>query len=227
MDLQDLQWSCPPAWCVLVLLAVVAVMLPTCRTCVGVAGCSCVVMLPEWNWWSHSVCCLWCSGSTDEAGRTRWMLWGKPKKTGRKKFWFYWLLINPQTSLWEVKRCLVFTKIDTQEYRKSYIAEDGYVCDELQDGEPDANVLSSLHHWAAIFSHKLLSVQTNLHPVINKSEERSERTRCHEDGDETKLNHWGERRGFTEESHRQLNQNYINHYTSQDALSHSSLFSLP
>lgn len=63
------------------------------------------------------------------------------------------------------------------------------MCDELHDGEPDADVLSSLHHRAAIFSHKLLSVQTNLHPVINESKERSERTSCHEDGDEAKLNH--------------------------------------
>lgn len=63
------------------------------------------------------------------------------------------------------------------------------MCDELQDGEPDADVLSSFHHGPAIFSYKLLSVQSRLHPVIDESEERSERTRCHEDGDETKLNH--------------------------------------
>lgn len=63
------------------------------------------------------------------------------------------------------------------------------MCDELQDGKPDADVLSSFHHRAAIFSYKLLSIQSRLHPVINESEERSEGTGCHEDGDETKLNH--------------------------------------
>lgn len=63
------------------------------------------------------------------------------------------------------------------------------MCDELHDGEPDAYALSSLRYRAAIFSHKLLSVQTNLHPVIHKSEEWSERTRRHKDGDETELNH--------------------------------------
>ena len=61
--------------------------------------------------------------------------------------------------------------------------------DELQDGKPDADVLHPLHHRAAIFSHKLLSVQTNLHPVIDESKERSERTSRHEDGDEAKLNY--------------------------------------
>lgn len=75
-----------------------------------------------------------------------------------------------------------------REHRESYVAEDGNVRDELHDGKPDADVLGSLHHWAAIFHHKLLSVQTNLNPVVNESEERSERTRRHEDGDEAKLN---------------------------------------
>lgn len=63
------------------------------------------------------------------------------------------------------------------------------MCDELQDRKPDADVLSSLYHRAAVFSHKLLSVQTDLHPIINESEERSEGARRHEDGDEPKLNH--------------------------------------
>lgn len=73
--------------------------------------------------------------------------------------------------------------------KETYIGEDGDVCDELHDGKPDTNVLSSLHHRAAILSHKLLSVQTNFHPVVNESKERSQRTRRHKDGDETKLDH--------------------------------------
>lgn len=43
------KWSHPVA-CVLQLLPVVAVIFPTCRRCSGVAGYSCVVMLPEWSW---------------------------------------------------------------------------------------------------------------------------------------------------------------------------------
>lgn len=72
---------------------------------------------------------------------------------------------------------------------ESYVGEHGRVRDELQDGKPDADVLSSLHHRAAIFSDELLSIQTNLHPIVDESEERSERTRCHKDGDESKLKH--------------------------------------
>lgn len=42
--------------------------------------------------------------------------------------------------------------------KETYIGEDGNVCDELHDGKPDTNVLSSLHYWAAILGHKLLGV---------------------------------------------------------------------
>lgn len=70
-----------------------------------------------------------------------------------------------------------------------YVAEHGHVCDELQDGEPDADILSSFRHRPAILGDKLLSVQPRLHPVVNESEERSEGTRSHEDGDEPELNH--------------------------------------
>ena len=62
----------------------VAVTLPTCRVCSGLAGWSCG-MLPVWSWWSRSVCCLWCSDSTDEAGRTRWTLWGTPENADMEK----------------------------------------------------------------------------------------------------------------------------------------------
>lgn len=61
--------------------------------------------------------------------------------------------------------------------------------DELQDAEPHADVLSPLHHRPPVLRHKLLSVQTDLHPVVDEREERSERTRRHKDGDEAKLEH--------------------------------------
>ena len=55
-------------------------------------------MLPEWSWWSRSACCLWCSGSTDEAGRTRWKRWGKPESTDLIKSRFVWQLVKTQTA---------------------------------------------------------------------------------------------------------------------------------
>lgn len=75
-----------------------------------------------------------------------------------------------------------------------YVAEDGDVCDGLHDGEPDADVLSPLHHRAAVFSHKLLRVQADLDPVVDEREERREGTGHHEDGDEAKLNDYHDKR---------------------------------
>lgn len=61
------------------------------------------------------------------------------------------------------------------------------MCDELHNGKPDADVLSSLDHRAAILSHKLLSIQSDLHPVVDESKERRQRASSHEDGDEAEL----------------------------------------
>lgn len=78
---------------------------------------------------------------------------------------------------------------NTQQDIQSYIGDDGDVCDELHNGKPDANVLSSLNHRAPILSHKLLSVQSDFHPVVDESKERRQRARRHKDGDEAKLDH--------------------------------------
>lgn len=61
---------------------------------------------------------------------------------------------------------------NTLQDMQPYVGEDSDVCDELHDGKPDADVLSSLHHRAAILGHKLLRVQSDLHPVVDESEER-------------------------------------------------------
>lgn len=76
-----------------------------------------------------------------------------------------------------------------------YIGNDGDVCDELHDGKPDADVLSSLNHRAAILSHKLLSVQSDLHPVVDESKERRQRASRHKNGNEAKLDHCWRTRG--------------------------------
>lgn len=72
----------------------------------------------------------------------------------------------------------------------TYITDDSQVGDELQDGQPDADVLSSFHNRPAILTHKLLGVKAYLHPVINQSKEWGQGTRCYEDGDEPKLQHY-------------------------------------
>lgn len=69
------------------------------------------------------------------------------------------------------------------------------MCDELHDGKPNADVLSSLHYRAAILSHKLLRIQSDLHPVVDESKEWRERACRHKDGDEAKLYHCWRIRG--------------------------------
>lgn len=62
---------------------------------------------------------------------------------------------------------------------------------EVQDGEPDADVLRPLGHGAAGLAHELLRVQPDLHPVVEQREERRQREGRHEDGDEAKLEDCG------------------------------------
>lgn len=48
----------------------------------------------------------------------------------------------------------------------AHIADYCQVCDNLQDIEPDANALGSLHNWPSIFTDKLLGIQAYFHPVV-------------------------------------------------------------
>ena len=70
---------------------------------------------------------------------------------------------------------------------KSYIADDSQLCQHFHDLEPDSNVLSSLSHSSPGLTHELLSVQSDLHPVVEESKEWSKREGSNKDGDETKL----------------------------------------
>lgn len=65
---------------------------------------------------------------------------------------------------------------------------------EVQDGEPDADVLRPLGHGAAGLAHEFLRVQPDLHPVVEQREERRQREGRHEDGDEAELEDCGRRR---------------------------------
>ncbi|XP_025786542.1 anoctamin-7 [Puma concolor] len=65
------------------------------------------------------------------------------------------------------------------------------VRDASQDVGPDADVLRALGHRAPVLADELARVQADLHPVVEQREERRERTRGHEDGDEAELQHCG------------------------------------
>lgn len=49
------------------------------------------------------------------------------------------------------------------------------------------NVSSAGRHGSPPLSDKLVGIKTDLNDVVEKSEERSQRERCYEDGGETKL----------------------------------------
>ena len=48
----------------------------------------------------------------------------------------------------------------------TYIADDSKVCERIKNREPDANVLCLLCDGAASLAHKLVSIQSYLHPVV-------------------------------------------------------------
>ena len=69
----------------------------------------------------------------------------------------------------------------------TYIAYDSEVCQGIKYREPDPDVLSLLSDGPPRLADKLVCVESDLHPVVEQSEERSERERGHKDRDEAKL----------------------------------------
>lgn len=74
----------------------------------------------------------------------------------------------------------------------TYIADDRYFGDAVQDIKPDTNVLCSVGNGSSDFTHELVRVNSYLKDVVGESEERSQRKCSHEDGDEAKLKNCGE-----------------------------------
>ena len=72
---------------------------------------------------------------------------------------------------------------------RSYVADDGQLNDGLEDREPDADVVASLGHRSARRTDELVRVETDLEPVVEQSEQRSQRERRHEDRYEAELQH--------------------------------------
>ena len=72
----------------------------------------------------------------------------------------------------------------------SYIADDGQLGDHLHDLEPDPDILGPLSHGPPRLADELLSVQPDLHPVVEEGEQGGQGEGRHEDCDETELEHW-------------------------------------
>ena len=72
----------------------------------------------------------------------------------------------------------------------SYIADDGQLGDHLHDLEPDPDILGPLGHGPPRLADELLSVQPDLHPVVEEGEQGGQGEGRHEDCDETELEHW-------------------------------------
>ena len=68
-----------------------------------------------------------------------------------------------------------------------YIWNDSEVSNHVQDLEPDPDVLGPLGHRPSRLADELLSVQPDLHPVVQEGEEGGEGEGRHEDGDEAEL----------------------------------------
>lgn len=71
--------------------------------------------------------------------------------------------------------------------RPTHVGDDGQVRQSLQDIEPHADVLGALGHRPPVLAHKLVRIQADLGPIVEEGEERRQRERRHEDGDEAKL----------------------------------------
>jgi hypothetical protein len=61
------------------------------------------------------------------------------------------------------------------------------MCNHVQDLEPDPDVLGPLGHGPSRLTHKLLSIEPNLDPVVEQSKKGSQGKGSDKDGDETEL----------------------------------------
>ena len=72
----------------------------------------------------------------------------------------------------------------------SYITDDRQLCQHLQYGEPDPDILRPLRHRPPRLADKLLAVQPDLHPVVDEGKEGGQGEGGHENGDEAELQNW-------------------------------------
>ena len=69
----------------------------------------------------------------------------------------------------------------------TYVADDGELNDGVEDAEPDSDVLAAFGDRPASLADELVSVQTDLQPVVEQREQRRQRKRRHEHRYEAEL----------------------------------------
>ena len=85
-------------------------------------------------------------------------------------------------------------KLQNQANRSStYVADDCYFSDAIQDIKPDSNVLSSVGDRSSHFTYKLVRVNSDLEHIVGECKKWSQWKRSHEDGDEAELENFGEK----------------------------------
>lgn len=60
------------------------------------------------------------------------------------------------------------------------VADDGKLRESVENLEPDSDVLTSFCYRTSRLAGELVSVQSDLHPVVEQSKERRQRKRRHE-----------------------------------------------
>ena len=71
----------------------------------------------------------------------------------------------------------------------AYVGDDRDLAQALHDLQPDPDVLDPLRDRPPVVDEELLPVQPQLEDVVQEGEERGQRERRHEDGDEAVLDH--------------------------------------
>lgn len=71
----------------------------------------------------------------------------------------------------------------------SYIGHDCDSAETFENVEPDPDIFDSLRHGSTVMDQQLLGVQSQLEDVVQEGEQRGQRKRCDEDGDEAVLDH--------------------------------------
>ena len=98
----------------------------------------------------------------------------------------------------------------------TYVTDDCYFSDAVQDVKPDSNVLSSVGDWSSHFAHKLVGVDSDLEDVVGEREKWSQWECRHKDGDETELENCEEQFNMTTLSTIIRNLKVIDKYTKQN-----------